>query len=497
MTDSTIDAALTRIPDPAPDVAAAPALRPLKFGEMALFSTGDAVAGIKDYAIGTFLLLYLTAVCGLPGSLAGLALFVSLVIDAFFDPFIGYLSDSARTRLGRRHPFMLVAMVPLAIAFTMLFAVPRMGSDLGLFLYAAGMLVCVRIAHSTFTLPFIALGAEISRDYKERSLLGAFRSFFNICGYVVGVVLAFSVFLRGPNRLSHDAYIGFGLTCALVALAAGLICTFGTLGLRNRMHVVASHDRPSLGRFFLEVRDVVRNRSFRILFLTILIFFVAQGVAGGLGLHITTYFWRLPDAVIQTAQMAVAFGLATGIFVAGFVLQKFEKQQVSVAALGLFTLLQALPISLRLMGLLPLEGEGLHTLIYIVSVLTGWAVTCVGIAFGAMMADTADEHEWIYGTRREGLYFAGLTFSAKAAVGLGIFAGGVALDLTGFTREFTPQVAGGGITPDVLRNLGIAAGPISGLVAAISVVILTGYRLDAKKHGEIRREIEARRGIGG
>ena len=49
-----------------------------------------------------------------------------------------------------------------------------------------------------------------------------------------------------------------------------------------------------------------------------------------------------------------------------------------------------------------------------------------------MMADAADEHEFLFGTRREGLYYAGLNFSAKAASGLGALVAGLALDLIAF-----------------------------------------------------------------
>ena len=49
-------------------------LPPLRIGEKALFASGDVVEGIVANALGTFLLFYLTAVCGLSGSLAGLAL---------------------------------------------------------------------------------------------------------------------------------------------------------------------------------------------------------------------------------------------------------------------------------------------------------------------------------------------------------------------------------------------------------------------------------------
>lgn len=41
------------------------------------------------------------------------------------------------------------------------------------------------------------------------------------------------------------------------------------------------------------------------------------------------------------------------------------------------------------------------------SVFGGTVMAMAAIAFASMMADAADEHEHLFGARREGLYFAG------------------------------------------------------------------------------------------
>src|SRR6188508_18255 len=97
-------------------MASAAALRPLKLREKATFACGDIVEGGLNYAVSTFLLFYLTGVCGMSGSLAGLALSVTLMVDSVMDPLVGYLSDNTRSRLGRRHPYLLGTALPLMAA---------------------------------------------------------------------------------------------------------------------------------------------------------------------------------------------------------------------------------------------------------------------------------------------------------------------------------------------------------------------------------------------
>src|SRR5579862_6800857 len=72
-----------------------------------VYGSGALVDGMTSTAVNTFLFFYMTAVCGLSGSLAGISLVVALLIDSVADPLIGSLSDNTHSRFGRRHPWML------------------------------------------------------------------------------------------------------------------------------------------------------------------------------------------------------------------------------------------------------------------------------------------------------------------------------------------------------------------------------------------------------
>ncbi len=122
-----------------------------------------------------FVLFYVTAVCGLPAGLAGVALGAGLLVDAVMDPFIGSLSDGLRSRLGRRVPFMIGGLVPVVVTFNLMFALPSTLGDTPLFLWLMVVSVALRVSLSLFALPYQALGAELSDDYAERSSIAAWR----------------------------------------------------------------------------------------------------------------------------------------------------------------------------------------------------------------------------------------------------------------------------------------------------------------------------------
>ena len=160
----------------------------LGFNMKLSFGVGQAAEGLFGAAYGTFLIFYYNQVLGMPGSLAGLAVGIALVVDAFTDPMAGSLSDHWKSRYGRRHPFMYASILPLAASFYFLFN-PLVTSQLGLFVWLVVFSNATRTSMSLYHVPHIALGAEMSEDYDERSKLVGYRMFFAN----VGVLFAFAV----------------------------------------------------------------------------------------------------------------------------------------------------------------------------------------------------------------------------------------------------------------------------------------------------------------
>ena len=81
------------------------------------YGAGGAVYAVKEAAYLMFVLLFYTQVLGLDGSITGIIIAISLVWDAVSDPLVGALSDRLHSRFGRRHPFMVVSILPLGIGF--------------------------------------------------------------------------------------------------------------------------------------------------------------------------------------------------------------------------------------------------------------------------------------------------------------------------------------------------------------------------------------------
>ncbi len=465
----------------------------LGIGTLAIYGSGMLVQDTLGLGLGSLLLFYLTIICGMSGSAAGLALGVALVVDSFIDPLVGSISDNSRSRHGRRHPFMILAAIPIAVGFGLLFSIPAQLTGWGLFAYALAMLMVVRVGLSFFQVPYIALGAELSDDYAERSTIVAARVLFTVVAGLAAAILAYGVFLKGHDgQLNRAAYGPYAWTCGILVLLGAAVSGFGTLGMRHRLHAAPEDEGGGAARVVAEVIEVFKNRSFCILFGSCLVLFIGLGVGGQLGLHANTYFWKLQPPQILMITLVLSAGYFGGVFIAAALSRRWEKRSVAVLGISLIGVSQLGPVSLKLAGLIPPGGEILTLMFGAVCGGVGAASALIG--FQSMMADAADEHEHLFGARREGLYFAGISFSAKASSGIGAIIAGLILDIIAFPHGLeTPGAPHVAIPWATIQKLALSHGPGAALITAVSVLILTQYRRGKRDHEEVRAALVAKR----
>jgi glycoside/pentoside/hexuronide:cation symporter, GPH family len=441
----------------------------------------------------SFVFFYYTAVLGLSGSLVGAAFAISLILDALADPVIGSWSDSVRSRFGRLLPVMLVGAPLAMLTMGLMFSPPAALAPFLLFLWLTVTKMAVRAFASMYNIPYFALGGEMSDDYAERSRIAAWRLLAGILTSVATIALAYSVFFAGEGGLQRpERYPAFGWTIGAIMLAGGLICCAGVL--RYAASLPQPTERPpAMGRRLLgEIAEILRNRSFVILFLSLLLFASAAGVHQALNNHAYVFLWKLQPEKIQILVYVYLFGIFAGTPLTPVLLRWMEKK--AAASLG-FLLVMGGWISLpgvRALGLYAPTGDEAVAAISVMNFFVGLGTGIAFVAFPAMMADAADEHEHLFGARREGLYFSGITFGGKAAAGVGSLVGGFALDLLRFPREAGRQV-NAVVSEDVLAGLAGAWGPLCAFLCLVGALFFLPYGISRARQAEIAAAIRKKR----
>lgn len=474
---------------------------PLGTGTKIAYGVGQIAEGLKNTAIATFVLFYYNQVLGLPGTLAGLALGIALIFDAVTDPVAGSVSDNWKSRHGRRHPFMYASALPLAIAFLLLFKPPvEFLGQWGLFLWLTVTVILVRAAMTLYHVPHIALGAELSNDYEERTTVVGFRTFFGTFGGLLAYLIGFGYFFTDARggQTNHDAYAPFALTLALLMAITILWSAWGT---RSRIPYLPRNEgatsQLTVGqmakRVLSETAEALKNRSFRWLFGGVLVLFLMIGVDSALNLYMFNYFWELNSAQILWLFLALPVGAMLGTLLTRFLHRYFDKLTGVLFGCTWFALCELVPVLLRLAGWFPENGTTeLFVVLMIVRLLQGVGAVQSTVSFNSMMADIADEHELETHKRQEGIFFGAISFSAKGTSGLGNLVAGIGLDLIAWPRGADIRSATD-IPSETIVHLGILYGPVVAAFAVFAVWCLSHYSLTRERHAEIQAQLLARR----
>ena len=473
----------------------APMQPKLGYSSKLAYGIGQASEGMKNSAFGTFLLLYYSQVLGLSPALAGFALLASLVFDAVTDPLTGSLSDSWHGRWGRRHGFMYVSAIPMAVTFYFVWTPPDGLGQAGLFGWMLTWTVLARGAMTLYHVPHLALGAELSNDYAERTRVVGYRIFFGFAGGAALFAVARAVFMRptpefAEGQLNALAYPPMGLW---FGIAMGLIILLSGLGTHSRIPYLPKPARDTEGfsfrRLWREVGEALENPSFRVFFFGLFLFFVARGVDGALGIYMGTFFWKLGSGAV-TLPLAGLVGVLVGTVLWAGLARHLEKKPMfmtGIIGFSIFTML--LPIA-KLVGAFPAESSSAYVpSIYFFTFVASFFGAAGLVSAGAMLADISDEHELRTGRRQEGIFFGALSFSGKASAGLGNWIGGIALAAISFPL----QAAVEDVAPWTVTQLALIYGPGVLLLVIVSIVMVSRYRLTRERHAEIQVQLDARR----
>lgn len=458
----------------------------LSFQTKLSYGLGQAVWGCKDTVFHILLLYHYQQNLGVPGAWIGLAAFIALITDALTDPLMGYISDRTKSRFGRRHLYMGMAVIPLSLTFYGVLNPPTGLAGAGYFSWYLCFSILARLAVTMFIVPHTAMAAEITDGYEERTSVFGFRVFF---GYATAlflqVVILGLVLSDDRGGLGNRAGYGdAGLIVALVILLAGFGSTLGTYGQRDRL--VKDGEGERLQRWysaFVDIAKAMVMRNFRLYVLSSIAFGVMLGVAQSLILHLLDFYYQFVDWQKVTLMLMVFVATIPAYWLAQFALKRWDKGKAAAIFLLIGGSLGSGHVTLKLFDILPATGD--INLFYWVTLLVFFNQTAL-IAYlmiqGSMVGDLVDEYWAATGQRQAGLFAAAQVFISKIPFGMGTLVAGLMLDIAGFAGRDEAAA----INAHSLEIFGWLVGPGLYLVTLTACTPLFFYDLTKERLEHIR-----------
>jgi sugar (glycoside-pentoside-hexuronide) transporter len=449
-------------------------LPPLPAWRKIAYGFGDVIVGMRLTVFQFYLLPFYTDVVVLAPWLAGLGKMLGLVWDGVNDPVTGYLSDRTETRIGRRRPFLLLSALPMGLTFGLLWTPPAHLPPLSAFLYLFLAYVVLDTFFTVYATPYLALGAELSQDYHERTQLSAARAFFHVIGLFIGGVVPGVILRRWAAAPSRGyAIMGFGM---------GAFMTFVALvtGATTREVPPARGTRASLSwrAFWSGMTSTLDNRPFRIMIATFVLILIGGGLHQTLVPYAFRYWLLMPERVNAVIGVYLAASVVSLPIWTRLARRLGKDRALRLCMLWATVALAALPVAfapgmgrLRLGTFLLLAGLGNG----------GWAVLPVAIT-----ADIVDHDELSTDERREGAYFGIWTLVMKLAAGVASGFVGVALQVLGYVPNVTQSAT-------TVRGIELLYGPVPAVFMLTALLVFRRFPLTREVHRELQETLAARR----
>lgn len=435
------------------------------------YASGEGASSISMNGIGNFAMLFYTQILGMNAALVGTALAIATIWDAITDPAMGSISDRTRSRFGRRHPYILIGGLTLALTFFVFWYIPEsVRGEKILFFYLIVVNLLMRTAFTVFFVPYTALGFEISKSANDRSRIQGVRVGVNMITNMVFGAFAWVLFFRDgldESGLRIDGtriesnYLNMGLVLTLGIIVLILFCTFTTFKFADRSprkqpdaeklkSLPSQQAAPTSGvmlaltAFFSDIKDVLSDRLVWLVFGFFGLAQFAMLIVSQVQMFTYVHYMEFTDTQKTFVHTGGMFAFMTGSLFLGHLVRLLDKKRTGYLAiaisssggLGLLIVFTGGLIEPRV------EGGGLPAPVLIFGFLQmlwwGGCGIMVPLAV-SMVADLSELKKLQTGEVTEGRYAAGLSFLLKGAKALGLFLTGYILTSVGFDSSAEQQ----------------------------------------------------------
>lgn len=435
----------------------------LSIKEKVGYACGDVASNFYWRVFDVFLFIFYTDVFGLSAATVGTMMLVTRLIDAFSDPIMGAVADRTITKWGRFRPYLLWGIIPIVAAGILTFTVPDL-DDSGKVIWAYATYIFMMLAYTFINVPYGALLGVVTHDTQQRTTLTSFRfigafSGGSLVAYLTPELVAW--FGQG------DEATGWQLTMMLYGCIAAALFTITFFSTKERISPPENQQTPVL----LDIRDLLSNKPWIVLFSLALIIMMTISLRGSTGTFYFKYYVNRED-LIGSFSMAYMIALAIGAASTPLLTKLMDKRKLLMVLMSIVAALSAM------FYVVPKDNIAL---MFALQIAIGLALGPKSPLVFSMYADTADYSFWRTGRRATAMIFSAAAFAQKLGGALAGAMIGWLLSSMGYVANQTQSGASeNGIV--LLMTL------IPAIFAALAVPLLALYPLNNQQLEHIQKD---------
>lgn len=401
----------------------------LRTTEKIVFGVGDFGANYSWTFIASFIIIYMTDVVGIAGSVIGTIILICRFADGFSDVFMGSIIDNTNTKMGKAKPWIFWTAPILGVLTFMLFNVPDFIGYSGkvAYIFIIYFLISV-IFYTANNVAYSSLVSFMTNDEKDRVSLGSIRFIFsNISVLCITTFTTFFVMNFGENQQgwTYTSAI-YGLLCAVPLMITGYFVKERNVANKQYKDVKEKKRIP----FILIIKSLITEKYFLITIVLYLLWYLRQ-TDNGMRIYYATYIFHDPN-IMAILSISTLLPTILGLLIA----PKFS-EKVGIKN----SIIIGLIISIISYVVMSVFSESLPFLI-IGLIINGIGIVPFTAALSGIVADVGDIIYWKTGVPVQGSIFSLASAGMKIGSGLQSAIVGWSLSLGGYVAGASVQTEG-------------------------------------------------------
>ena len=456
-------------------------------GQKIAFGIGMLANQMFPASLGIFMVV-LVQDLGFPGWMWGVIYFFPRLFDSFTDPIMGYISDNTKSKWGRRRPYVILGGIILCISFI---AMWQLYKDAGIdynFAYFMIWSFIFYLGITIFSVPYVAMGYEMSNDFHERTNIMATAQWIGQWAWVIApwfwVIMYDPEWFESAEVATRTLALWVGIIFAICAIVPGIFIKSKSTLDEDYSPLKLKYIGNSLREIGSGFASAFKMKPFRKLCIATFLVYNAFMTIASFSFFIIVYHLFNGDAG-AAGIWPTLFGCLGALGTTFFVIPIVAKMSKAMGKKKAFLISQAISIFGYLM-LWFLFVPGKPYMFIFALPFFSFGIGSLFLLMMSMTADVIDLDELNTGLRREGtfgaIYWLMVKFGFAIAGGLS----GVIMSFVGFDSGETFQPEG------AIDGLRLAFSGIPILGTLIAMYVMRDYDVTEERAGEIRDALDKR-----
>ncbi len=460
------------------------------FGQKVAFGIGMLANQMFPAILGIFMVV-LVQDLGFPGWMWALLYFFPRIFDAITDPIMGYISDNTKSKWGRRRQYVLIGGLLMGIAYIFMWQLFKENSLEFNFWYFFLWSIVFYLGLTIFSVPYVAMGYEMSNDFHERTNIMAVAQWIGQWAWVIApwfwVIMYDPDWFPSAEAAARELAIWVAIPCTVCAIVPALFIKSESTLNKDYSPLKLANVGSSLKEIFLvSFPEAFKIKEFRKLCAATFLIFNAFNTVAALTFFVIVYklFNGDPDA---SGVWVSLFGCLGALGTTFIVIPVVTWMSKVIGKKKAFLLSQGISvIGYILLYFLFIPGK---PWMYIIALpLFSFGIGSLFTIMMSMTADVIDIDELNSGKRREGIFGAIYWWMVKVGFAIAGGLSGVIIAVVGFNPELATTDQQSAV--DGLHAF-FCFVPMAGTL--IAMYVMKDYNVDEKRAKEIRQELESRK----